>query len=330
MTANDGGSATHRSSSVPRRSGRRAGSRWSFRRTRGRRTTSATPTATAGGTPGTRKAQHGRARTRLHPPGRAAAVAKYDIDFLHFGSSGRGRRRTSSRSPTSRRSVTGGADPPLRLRDLLGPHGVRDKARVRRDAGLPRPRRQPGLPLGEQLLLGGAPAGGILPRTRLWRDMGRPEAALLGVQYRGNDDGRLQSPFVVATTAPWLWAGTGLGDGATFGEGSAATGSRSTWRRRTSRRPASSSRRRPRSLRLGHDGADDLLRDARRREGFAAGAIDLGGTALVPGLSRCSRTSGRGSRRRSSSQAAGQAMHAGAVRSNPARHRRGRSPRCRR
>jgi hypothetical protein len=59
-----------------------------------------------------------------------------------------------------------------------------------------------------------------LVRTRLWRDIGRPESSLLGVQYRGNDDGKLQRPYIVrsASTAPWFWAGTGLGDGATFGQ----------------------------------------------------------------------------------------------------------------
>jgi hypothetical protein len=59
-----------------------------------------------------------------------------------------------------------------------------------------------------------------LRRTRLWRDIGRPESSLLGVQYRANDDGRQQRPFVVrsASTAPWFWTGTGLGDGAIFGQ----------------------------------------------------------------------------------------------------------------
>ncbi len=62
--------------------------------------------------------------------------------------------------------------------------------------------------------------GRTLRRTQLWRDIGRPESSLLGVQYRGNDDGRIQRPYIVrsASTAPWLWAGTGLGDGATFGQ----------------------------------------------------------------------------------------------------------------
>ena len=62
--------------------------------------------------------------------------------------------------------------------------------------------------------------GRVLHRTRLWRDVGRPESAVLGVQYRANDNGRIQRPFVVrsASTAPWFWAGTGLGDGAVFGQ----------------------------------------------------------------------------------------------------------------
>jgi hypothetical protein len=62
--------------------------------------------------------------------------------------------------------------------------------------------------------------GRVLRRTRLWRDIGRPESALIGVQYRANDDGRIQKPFVVrgAATAPWFYEGTGLGDGSIFGE----------------------------------------------------------------------------------------------------------------
>jgi hypothetical protein len=52
-----------------------------------------------------------------------------------------------------------------------------------------------------------------------WRDDGRPEAGLIGAQYRANDNGQHRGPFVVqnAAGAPWLWAGTGLTDGSTFG-----------------------------------------------------------------------------------------------------------------
>jgi hypothetical protein len=62
--------------------------------------------------------------------------------------------------------------------------------------------------------------GRVLRRTRQWRELGRPESEFIGVQYRANDDGRIQKPFIVrsATTAPWFWAGTGLTDGSIFGE----------------------------------------------------------------------------------------------------------------
>ena len=58
-----------------------------------------------------------------------------------------------------------------------------------------------------------------LQKVGAWRDAGRPEAALIGVQYRGNDDGTHRGQFDVqsATTAPWLWDGTGLADGSLFG-----------------------------------------------------------------------------------------------------------------
>ena len=37
--------------------------------------------------------------------------------------------------------------------------------------------------------------GNRIRRVKLWRELGRPEAALLGVQYRANDDGTKQGPF---------------------------------------------------------------------------------------------------------------------------------------
>jgi hypothetical protein len=53
-----------------------------------------------------------------------------------------------------------------------------------------------------------------------WRDLGRPEAALVGVQYVGWWQGLFpQRPYVVkgARTAAWLFRGTGLTNGETFG-----------------------------------------------------------------------------------------------------------------
>jgi N,N-dimethylformamidase beta subunit-like protein len=63
-------------------------------------------------------------------------------------------------------------------------------------------------------------AGKVLRKVGKWRDAGRPEAGLIGVQYRANDDGQRQGVFTVqnAAATPWLWDGTGLADGSTFGQ----------------------------------------------------------------------------------------------------------------
>jgi len=57
-------------------------------------------------------------------------------------------------------------------------------------------------------------------KTEQWRDLGRPEAALIGVQYRGNDGGRRRAPWTLtrAPAARWVFAGTGLGPGDQFGD----------------------------------------------------------------------------------------------------------------
>ncbi len=62
--------------------------------------------------------------------------------------------------------------------------------------------------------------GQVLRKVAAWRDIGRPEAALIGVEYRANDDGQHQGLFTVenSAAAPWLWDGTGLADGSTFGQ----------------------------------------------------------------------------------------------------------------
>jgi hypothetical protein len=52
-----------------------------------------------------------------------------------------------------------------------------------------------------------------------WRDLGRPEEALLGVHYIASDRGQRHAPFTVvgADVAPWAFANTGLYNGAQFG-----------------------------------------------------------------------------------------------------------------
>ena len=44
-------------------------------------------------------------------------------------------------------------------------------------------------------------------KTKLWRDVGRPEAALTGVQYLANGKARRRPWIVRKTDAAWLFAG---------------------------------------------------------------------------------------------------------------------------
>jgi hypothetical protein len=61
--------------------------------------------------------------------------------------------------------------------------------------------------------------GNRIVRKQLWRNVGRPEARLIGVQYLANDDGTRQAPFVVTgeQSMPWAFEGTGLKNGDAFG-----------------------------------------------------------------------------------------------------------------
>jgi murein DD-endopeptidase MepM/ murein hydrolase activator NlpD len=60
--------------------------------------------------------------------------------------------------------------------------------------------------------------GGLMRRVGKWRDLGRPEAALVGVQYIGNDDGEHRGPWIVrpAGAGHWIFAGTGARPGTSF------------------------------------------------------------------------------------------------------------------
>jgi hypothetical protein len=62
----------------------------------------------------------------------------------------------------------------------------------------------------------------VMTRVAKWRDLGRPEAALIGVEYYHNDMGEHRGPWVVrpaATKLPWLIGGTGLEVGMEFSSG---------------------------------------------------------------------------------------------------------------
>ncbi|MDX6510789.1 MAG: hypothetical protein QOE36_293, partial [Gaiellaceae bacterium] len=61
--------------------------------------------------------------------------------------------------------------------------------------------------------------GDRLTRVKQWRDLGRPEAALVGAQYVGSNHGATQAGYTVAgaDVDPWVFAGTNLVNGDPFG-----------------------------------------------------------------------------------------------------------------
>jgi N,N-dimethylformamidase beta subunit-like, C-terminal len=63
--------------------------------------------------------------------------------------------------------------------------------------------------------------GNVMTRVKKWRDLGRPEASIVGVQYIGTDLGRHQGPWVLrhVEKAPWLFDRTGLQDGSDLAHG---------------------------------------------------------------------------------------------------------------
>jgi len=63
-------------------------------------------------------------------------------------------------------------------------------------------------------------SGDTITKTKLWRDLSRPEAALIGVQYRANGKAP-RRPWIVraASAGSWIFAGTGLREGSRFALG---------------------------------------------------------------------------------------------------------------
>jgi hypothetical protein len=59
-----------------------------------------------------------------------------------------------------------------------------------------------------------------ITKTRLWRDLGRPEATLIGVQYLANGKAPRQ-PWILRSSraGSWIFAGTGLREGSRLGRG---------------------------------------------------------------------------------------------------------------
>jgi hypothetical protein len=62
----------------------------------------------------------------------------------------------------------------------------------------------------------------VMTRVAQWRDLGRPEAALIGVQYRANDRGGHRGAWIVtpeASATPWLFKGMSIEPGSGISSG---------------------------------------------------------------------------------------------------------------
>jgi hypothetical protein len=124
--------------------------------------------------------------------------------------------------------------------------------------------------------------GREMRRIGLWRALGRPEARLLGTQYLANDDGRRQKPFVVRRSGrmPWLWDGTDLGDGKTFGEFVGGFGTEIDARCRHSPPGTTVVAEIPNLFGRGYTAQMTYYETAAGARVFAAGALDFGGAVM--------------------------------------------------
>ena len=121
--------------------------------------------------------------------------------------------------------------------------------------------------------------GQTMMKTKQWRDLGRPEAALLGVQYRGNDSGEHRGRWLLrkARAGRWIFAGSGLKPGDAWCSGSIEidqTSDASPRARRCSPRSRTSSG--PASPQMTY------YETARGAKVFAAGAFTLAGAIGRP------------------------------------------------
>jgi hypothetical protein len=125
--------------------------------------------------------------------------------------------------------------------------------------------------------------GRLLFKLGRWRDLGRPEAALVGIQYVDWNQNRYPNrPYAVtgAARAPWLFAGTGLRDGGSFGKYGIEIDART---------PQSPPRiqvlaRIQDAFGPGKSAEMTYYETRRGAKVFAAGVMNFGGSALWPGV----------------------------------------------
>ena len=120
----------------------------------------------------------------------------------------------------------------------------------------------------------------LIRKKKMWRQQDRPEAALIGVQYRGSDDGGHRRRWTLrrARAGRWIFAGTGLRPGDKFVHGGIEID-----------RATKSS---PRNVQVlaeirnlfgpGFTAQMTYYQTARGAKVFAAGAFTLAGASLSP------------------------------------------------
>ena len=130
--------------------------------------------------------------------------------------------------------------------------------------------------------------GRVLRKTRKWRDRDRPEAALIGVQYLANDQGKRKGAYVVRseTTARWLWEGTDLVDGSTVGDTHGGFGIEIDATTRRSPRGTLVLAEVPEIYGPGYTAQMTYYETAAGAKVFAAGTLDFGGRARYRPVSR--------------------------------------------
>jgi hypothetical protein len=124
--------------------------------------------------------------------------------------------------------------------------------------------------------------GNVMTRIAKWRDLGRPEAALIGVQYFHNDMGEHRGPWRVKTTTatPWLFAGTDHGPGSTMGSGGIEADATASASPRSVRIVAAI----PNLFGTGQDAQMTYYVTTSGARVFAAGAFTLAGEAIWPSM----------------------------------------------
>jgi hypothetical protein len=123
--------------------------------------------------------------------------------------------------------------------------------------------------------------GQILRRIQQWRKLNRPEAALVGVQFVAGNYGQDEKAYVVQSASSWVFTGTGLADGSTFGRGGVEVDARAA----SSPANIAVLARIPNAI-GSHDAEMTLYSGPAGSRVFAAGSLDFSASVGMPAVAR--------------------------------------------